>query len=187
MAAGGSSANIHLGPGRLYYAPLGTAEPATAIAALPSAWRVVGYTESGTQIEAEVTSESIMVAEELDPVLIVQTSRMTRLTVEMVEMAVSKLAFAMGGSATRVDDATAFDFPDPASVTGFMLVWDSHESPTDANNRRWIFRAVYPNGTITINRNKAPQKASMSASFMCAVPEGSTSPVRVIPGPNGRI
>ena len=35
MAAGGTSSNVQHGPGRLDVAPVGTAEPTTASAALP--------------------------------------------------------------------------------------------------------------------------------------------------------
>ena len=48
MAAGGSPGNVDVGPGRLYYAALGTAEPTDCSTVLPSAnWKVLGYTAAG--------------------------------------------------------------------------------------------------------------------------------------------
>lgn len=186
MAAGGTSANVHLGPGRLYYAPLGTAEPTSCSAVMPSAWKVVGYTEDGTTIETEVTSEPIEVAEELEPIRWVQTSRRTRLSLAMAEMAVSRLALAMGAGATRTDSAVIFEFPTPDQIVGVMLVWDSMDTP-DATNRRWLVREAYPSGTISISRKKAPNKATLPVTFQAAMPSGQTSPVRVFPNSSGLV
>lgn len=187
MAAGGTAANVHLGPGRLYYAPLGTAEPISASVSLPVAWKVVGYTEDGTTVETEITTEAIEVAEELDPIRYVLTRRTTRISLAMAELAVSKLALAMGAGATRTDDNVAFEFPAPSAMVGVMLVWDSEESPISATNRRWIFREVVPNGTISITRKKAPNKATIPITFLASLPSGQTSPVKVFPNLAGLI
>lgn len=186
MSAGGSASAISLGPGRLYYAPLGTAEPTNCSSVLAVDWKVVGYTESGTTVETEISTQPIEVAEELDPVLYVQTSRMTRLNLAMAEMAVSRLALAMGAGATRTDTAVAFEFPAPSAIVGVMLVWDSLDTP-DATNRRWLFRAVYPSGTISISRKKAPDKATIPVTFLAALPTGQTSPVKVWPNSSGLV
>jgi len=191
MAAGGNSANIHLGPGRLYYAPVGTAEPTSASTALDPAFVPVGYTEDGTQVETEITSEAVEVAEELDPVLYSMTRRASRITFAMAEMTVKRLALAMGGGAARSEVGGAatqpFVFPDPSSIQPVMFVWDSAESPTDANNRRWVIYQARPSGTITTQRRKAPQKATLPVTFNCELASGQTTPIKVWPGPNGRI
>lgn len=186
MAAGGTAANIHLGPGRLYYAPLGTSEPTSCSAALPSAWLAAGYTEDGTSVETEISTEMIEVAEELEPIRVVQTSRRTRVSLQMAEMAVSRLALAMGAGATRTDTAVAFEFPAPDAIVGVMLVWDSMDTP-DATNRRWVFREVYPSGNISISRKKAPAKATMPVTFVAVQPSGQTSPVKIFPNSSGLI
>lgn len=186
MAAGGTKANVDLGPGRLYYAPLGTAEPASASAVLPSAWNVVGYTDDGTQFEFEITSEAVEVAEEVDPIRFVQTRRSSKLTVAMAETTASRLALATGAGAARADDATAFEPPTPDAMLGVMLVWDREEAPS-ATNRRWIFRQCTPSGTTTISNRKAPQKRLIATTFDCALPDGATAPYRVYPSSAGRV
>jgi hypothetical protein len=186
MAAGGTPANVDLGPGRLYYAPLGTAEPASCSAALPSAWIPVGYTEDGTEVQTDITSEGIEVAEELDPVLFEQTRRTTKLTISMAEATVSRLALALGAGAARANDSAAFEFPDAGSVVPVMFVWDSDEAPS-ATNRRWIFRRCTPSGTVSTARRKAPQKALIPVTFDCARPDGTTRSVRVFPNASGQI
>jgi len=186
MAAGGTKANVDLGPGRLYYAPLGTAEPASGSAVLPSAWQVVGYTEDGTQISTDITSEAIEVAEELDPIRYIQTRRTTQLTLSMAETMVSRLALAVGAGAGRADTATAFELPAPDSIVPVMFVWDRDEVPS-ATNRRWIFRSCVPSGTIELANRKAPQKRLIGVTFDCALVDGSTSPVKVFPNATGQI
>lgn len=188
MAAGGSSANVHLGPGRLYYAPIGTAEPASASASLNAAFVAIGYTEDGTAVETAIQTVEVEVAEELEAVAIAQTKRSTKVNLQLAEMTVSRLALALGASASRADDTTSFEFPAASGVSGAMLIWDSEESQTSTTNRRWIFRQVYPTGTITIQRAAVgTKKATIPASFLCTVPTGYASGVKVFPGPSGRV
>lgn len=180
MAAGGTPANVTLGPGRLYFAPLGTAEPTTCSAALPSAWRPIGYTEDGTEITIDISAEDIMVAEELDPVDRVVTSRTIRLVVTLAESTKSRLLLAVGGGAAGVDDSTPFELPEPGAEVPVMLVWDSDESPSAAN-RRWLFRSAQAAGTITTVRRKAPAKNSIQATFTAMKPSPTAGPVRIFP------
>lgn len=186
MAAGGTPSNVKLGPGRLYYAPLGTAEPTSCSAVLPSAWKPVGYTENGTEVSIDISAEDIMVAEELDPVDRVTVSRTTRLTVEMAESTKGRLALAMGGGAGVADDSTPYEFPEPGAEASVMLVWDELDTPT-AQNRRWLFREVYAAGTITTARRKAPAKSTISATFTAVKPSAAASAVRIFPNASGQV
>lgn len=186
MAAGGTPGNVVLGPGRLYYAPLGTTEPTSCSAALPSAWRVVGYTDAGSTVETELTSEAVEVAEELDPIRFVQTRRATRITFAMAEATVSRLALAYGSGAGRADDAAGYEFPIPDNIVSVMFVWDKLDVPS-ASNCRWIFRQNSPSGTIAAARQKAPQKSTLPVTFNCELPTGQTSPVKVFPSSTGLI
>lgn len=186
MAAGGTPGNVDLGPGRLYVAPLGTSEPTSCSAALPSAWWAVGYTEDGTAVSTSITSEAIEVAEELDPIGFEQTRRMTKLSIKMAESTKKRLALALGAGAGQTDNAAGFEFPDAGDVVGVMFVWDSEETPS-ATNRRWIFRKCTPSGDLEIARRKAPQKALIPAVFDCAKPDASTKAVKVFPNASGQV
>lgn len=186
MAAGGTPGNVDLGPGRLYYAPLGTSEPTLASASLPSAWIAVGYTEDGTEVATEISSEAIEVAEELDPIRFEQTRRITRVSFQLAEATKKRLALVLGAGAGYSDDGDTFEFPDSGDVVGVMFCWDSEES-AGASNRRWLFRQCTPSGTVSIARRKAPQKALMPVTFDCAKPDASTKAVKVFPDTSGRI
>lgn len=186
MAAGGNSSNISLGAGRLYVAPLATTEPTSASAALPSAWRPVGYTEDGTTIQTEVSNEEIEVAEEYEPVLYVNNKRTSMVSVQMAEMSRRNLALALGSGANEVNDGTAYEPPDPGAEVGFMMVWDSDEDPTSGTNTRWLFRQCKVSGTIETQRNKAPNKALLPIEINCEKPTG-LKPFKVFPNSSGRV
>lgn len=187
MAAGGTAGNVQLGPGRLWVAPIGTTEPASASAALPSAWIAVGYTEDGTTFTVEITSEPIEVAEELDPILYVNTRRTNQLAVQMAEMTRRRLALALASGITP-DDATAFEPVNPGSEVKVMLVWDSNEDATTGSpgNRRWLFRQCSASGTIEIHRQKAPNKALLPVTFNVEKPSG-LAPFKVYPNSTGLV
>lgn len=185
MAAGGTPGNVKLGPGRLYYAPLGTAEPASASAVVPSAWSPVGYTENGTQIATAITAEAIYVAEETDPIDTQITGRVTTLAIEMAETTKSRLSLALGAGVVA-NDNTPFEYPTPSQIVAVMLMWDSDDTPT-ANNRRVLIRNAIPSGTITEQRRKAPQKATFTAEFTCTKTPAGLEAVKRFPGPTGLV
>lgn len=184
MAAGGNTANITLGPGRLYTAPVGTSEPASASAALPSAWRAIGYTEDGTTFTMNLTNSPVIVAEEVDPVRYVLSARASSLAVKMAEMTRQNLALAMG-SGFQLNDAEAFEPPDPGSEVAVMLVWDKDETPS-ASNARWLFRQAKVNGSVAVQFAKSPQKALLPVVFDLEKPP-SLAPFKVYPSSTGII
>ena len=185
MAAGGNSANIQLGAGRLYVAPIGTTEPTTASAALPSAWRAVGYTEDGTTVSVELTNEPIEVAEEYDPVLYVLSSRSASVAVQMAEVNRRNLALAMGVGANEANDETTFEPPAPGDEVAVMLCWDS-EDAAGTSNVRWLFRQAKVNGSVEITRNKAPNKAMLPVTWNLEKPSAS-QPFKVFPNTSGEV
>ncbi len=184
MAAGGTTTNVTLGPGRLYVAPVGTAEPTTSSAAMPSAWSAIGYTDEGTAFQFETTNEGVTVAEELDPIRYVGTARATRVVLAMAETTKRNLTLALGGGVTT-NDGTSFSPPEPSAQVDVMLVWDSDETPSNAN-RRYLFRQARPSGQIELANRKAPQKRLISVTFDCSKPS-SAAPFTVFPSTTGLV
>lgn len=187
MAAGGTTANVQLGPGRLWVAAIGTTEPASASAAMPSAWSPIGYTEDGTTFTCEITSEPIEVAEEIDPIFYVNVRRTNQLAVQMAEATRRNLALALA-SGVVVNTAASYEPPDPGTEVKVMLVWDSNEDATAGSpgNRRWIFRQCNPTGTIEMHRQKAPNKALVPVTFNVEKPSG-LAPFKVFPNSTGLV
>lgn len=188
MAAGGSTANVQLGPGRLYVAPLGTPEPSANDSALPSAYRPVGYTEEGSAFSTTLTNSEVEVAEEVDPILYVLSKRTNTLVFAMAETTRQNLALALGDmtGAVAPNDDTPFEAPIPGDEEACMIIWDSAESPTDPDNVRWLFRQAKPGGTITLPRRKAPAKATIATTFNLEKP-ASAQPYKAFPNSDGLI
>jgi hypothetical protein len=173
MAAGGTPANVDLGPGRLYVAPLGTAEPISCSAALPSAWIPVGYTEDGSEFTVSITSDPIEVAEEYEPILYEQTRVVSKVAFQMAESTRRNLSLALG-LGVQANNSAALIPPAPGQIVPVMMVWDSDEVPS-ATNRRLLMRRATPTGDITIARKKAPAKTLIPVTFDLARPDGNTT------------
>lgn len=190
MAAGGTASQVQLGPGRLYVAPVGTSEPSNASTALPSAWIVIGYTDTGSTFTSTLTREEVPVAEEIDPIRYVLTARASKLELAMAQSTKRRLYLALGGGIGQLDDGTAFEPPDPSLDVATMIVWDSNEDPTIAQdgqgNRRWLFRQARPSGDVAIARQKAPAKSLLPVTFNLEKPTG-LAPFKIFPNSNGLI
>jgi hypothetical protein len=188
MAAGGTAENVQVGPGRLWIAPVGTAMPTSASAALDAAFWPLGYTEEGTSVDIEYTSEDVLVAEELDPIMKVNTARAVTLNVQSAEVTRKRLAVAVNLGAEYADSAASIDLPDGSvEAVGVMVVWDSAETATgNDDNIRWVFPKVQNGGTITIARQKAPQKALLPLE-LGAVKVTDQPIARVFPNADGLV
>lgn len=187
MAFGGNTANIQLGVGRLWYAPLGTAEPTNGSSSMPSAWNAIGYTEEGSTFTIELSAEEVYVAEELDPALYINTKRTTKVKFSMAEATRKRLAIVLGMGAGETNDASYLEPPNAGEEVGIMLVWDS-EDDANANdqNIRWLFRKCKPTGSIELARKKAPDKTLIPVEFNCEKP-AAAKPFRVFPNADGLI
>lgn len=189
MAAGGDSGNVRLGPGRLWVAPLGTTEPTSASAALPSAWRPVGYTEEGSAFSTDQTQEDIEVAEEIDPILSYISKRTNTLVFAMAELTRRNLAMGLGDmtGAFAANNGAAFEPPDLEDISACMFVWDSAEDAAgNDQNSRWLFRQAKPSGTIELPRRKAPTKATIASVFTMEKPAGLAA-YKIFPNADGLI
>lgn len=185
MAAGGNSSNVEIGAGRLYVAQLGTAEPASCSAVLPSAWAPIGYTEGGSTFNINLTQSEIDVAEEIDPILYVLSKRATTVAFAMAEMTRRNLALALGSGAGVVNDASTYEPPDPGAEVAVMMVWDKLDTPS-ALNERMLFRQCKSGGTIALNRTKSPGKSLLAVTFNLEKPAG-LAPFKSYPNSSGLI
>lgn len=162
----GTPGNVLIGPGTLYVAPIGTAEPASATATLDAAFREVGYTEDGTTFNYEITTEDVNVAEEYDPVMIATTGRSGSVAFQMAEATRRNLALAVNSGAAGATSGS-LEPPDPGSEVRVMILLQT------AEGARWLFRRCLQSGSIGIQRNKAPQKALLPVTFKLEKPTGA--------------
>lgn len=176
----GTPGNVSIGPGLLYAAPIGTTEPASASAALPSAWRAIGYTEEGSGFTEARNNEPVPVAEEFYPIRYVTTEITNSVAFAMAEATRQNLALATNQGAAAANDATALEPPAPGSEVRVMLV---HVTDGGA---LWLFRQCFNGGTVELGNRKAPQKRLLATEFRLEKPTGA-QPWKVFPNASGLI
>lgn len=175
-----SSDEVLLGAGTLYVAPIGTTEPTSASATLPSAWREVGYTDDGTAFGFTYTNEPIEVEEEFYPVKYATTSVELAVGFAMKQTSRRNLALALNAGADAASDGTSFEPPDPGDEVRVMLVYDTEDGA------RWIFRKVFQGGTVNMARKKAPDASLIPVEFRVEKPTG-LAPFKVFPTAAGLV
>lgn len=174
------SAAISLGPGTLYVTDIATADPTSASATLPSAWRQVGYTEEGSTFEYQLTTESVFVAEALDPVRTDSTKREGKLSFSMAEMTRQNLALALNEGAAVANSTALLE---PGALGAELRVKIILDTQSGA---RWLFRKCFNGGQISIAHKKAPDKALIPVEFTLELPTGAAA-FGVFPAAGGYI
>lgn len=169
----GTPADVHIGPGLLYVAPIGTSEPTTGSGALPSAWVAIGYTEAGHTFTTETTIEGIEVEEKLDPIKYSATKRESKLEVAMAETNTRNWAIALNGGTIGSPSGgfVTFEPPDPGDEQRLMVMWQS-----DEGDEALLLRKVLSSGAIAVARKKAPDKATIPVTFNCEIPDNADPP-----------
>ncbi|MCA1570790.1 MAG: hypothetical protein LC798_10835 [Chloroflexi bacterium] len=163
-------------PGYLFWAPLGSAEPAGTVVgsvftdAWPVAWLPLGATEEGSQFNYEINVEAVTVAEFLDPVAQRTTERSGSIAFSLASWTLTNLKRAMNGGALTVSGATTttkstYEPPDPGSEVRAMIGWESLD-----NTARLVCRQVINAATIEAAFRKAPDKALIPCEFRFEVP-----------------
>jgi hypothetical protein len=179
------SKTISLGPGKLYWAAAGTADPTTAVTGsvisdtLPVAWKEIGYTEAGSEFSYELTSEPVQVAEVFDPISNKTTGRSGSVSFEMAELTVRNLVLALNGgtvtnSGTGATAMWTYEPPNPGSEVRVALVWQAED-----NLERWLFRQAFQTGSVTIGRRRGADKATVPVSFALEPTSAGAKPFKV--------
>lgn len=169
----GDAANVSMGPGTIYVAPLGTSEPASATAALDAAWREVGYTEEGSTFVFETTTADVEVAEEFYPVAVKTTKVAAGVRFQMAEATRENLALAINVGADAANTG-ALEPVAAGSEVRVMILVDKE------NGARWLFRRAFQGGTVEIRNAKAPDKTLIPVDFRLEKPSGA-EPWKVYP------
>ena len=159
---------IALGPGTLYTAAVGAAEPATLVAAWDAAWTDLGYTFEGHTFSSESTVEEVEVAEELVPLLYVTTKVVAKAEFTLAEVTATNLSRALnGGTITTGSGFVTFEPPAIGAETRRAYAWQS----TDGEERM-VWRQCFNSGTVEINRRKGADKAGIPFELNLEKPSG---------------
>ena len=93
-------------PGLLMIAPELTAEPASYDDAWPAGWYPMGYTDEGSAINYEISTDNVEVAEELDVLRRVTTGRDASIEFALAEITLRNLNAAFNGGVVLVKELT---------------------------------------------------------------------------------
>jgi hypothetical protein len=178
MARGNPSA-LALGPGYLYLAPLGTAEPVDLVATWPSisaSWVALGYTAAGSTFNYQLNTSPVAVAEELDPISNTPDGRTLSVDFSMAEVTATHLKTAFnGGTITSATGCVYFEPPDLGTEVRVMLGFESED-----HTERWLYRQCFNNGQIAMPRQKGAANAVIPVTFMLEKPSTGLRPFRAI-------
>jgi hypothetical protein len=166
------SAAVRFGkPGALYVAAIGSTEPTTVSSAWDAAWYPLGYTDTGSVFNYNISVGNVEVAEQLDVFARVTEGRDATVEFSLAETTKRNLQLVFNGGVLTAPDGQNWSFepPDLGSETRVMLGWDAN--PTVASNDlRWIFRQCLQTGSLAYENRKGTQKSNTPGTFGLEVP-----------------
>ncbi len=176
-----------VGPGYLWIAPLGTAEPTPTVSAgkfsdaIPAAWLPLGATTEGTTLSYSSNMEAIMVAEFFDPIAYYTTERSGNVAFTLAAYTLTNLQRAMNGGVAALvasgvvgSELTSFEPPNPGNEIRSMILWQS-----DDDTLRLLLRKAIQGGEMSVNFQKAPSYASIPCTFNMEIPQSTTKPFKM--------
>jgi hypothetical protein len=170
-----TSSSIQSGPGRIYYAPLGTAIPAitaaaSKISATWTSWVQVGSTDAGLTYTEGAETADITVAESLYPIRTVTTSKSSRISFVMSEISDLNWKLAMNGgtntvSGTGATKLTTYVPPLLGAEVRVMLAFVDN-----LDTEAIVWPQVFNVGSVEYVRGTYDTKAGLSVEFNAEIP-----------------
>lgn len=162
---------VSVGPGLLYIAAIGSAEPTTGSSAWDAAFIPLGLTTAGHTFTTEGAFGDVDAAELLDPVLVAETGRTITVAFNLLEITAKHLQAAHnGGNVTTNSGYVKFEPPVLGQATPVMLGWDALD-----NSERILWRKCLATGSIALARAKAPAATNIPVSYRVLPPDDGTS------------
>lgn len=136
-------------------------------------WEAAGYTEEGSTITYETSSEGIEVAEEIDRIAVFRTAATGKVAFAFAEATARNLTAALNGGLTAAATISPLAQADEKRIS---IVFDAD------NGARWVFPKCYNTASFELKNQKAPAKRSIAVEFelelapsqaiMSAIPNG---------------
>ena len=171
-----ATTEVLIGTGTLYLAPTGTAFPADPTAAPAVAWVDVGYSDEGWSFNVDRNVEDVNVAEELDPIDVLQTSREIHVVGASAQASLENIKTAMGGGTIstvvgppaykRLVAGTA----DQLERNALLL---RVKAPGTNKNRDIQIPTIVSVAAIELGHRKAPDKSLVAMDFRALKVTGS--------------
>jgi len=180
------------GPGYLWWAPLGSAEPTYAITGsvftdtVAAPWVPLGATLEGNELETGIDTDTATVAEFLDPVKIVPTARTTTISFSLYNTTAQHYKRVMnGGTIATVSGSGTTLLSSYVPVQAGLEVRGMILFESTDNTERAVLYQVLQVGAITERRRKGADYNVFPAQFRAEVyPTNSLSIKRYYAGTN---
>ncbi|MDL4812819.1 phage tail tube protein [Actinomadura opuntiae] len=164
---------LTLGPGFLFYAPLGSVLPDNTVTngkftdPWPEAWKPIGITKEGHEFSVEPDTDNVEVAEYLETLQYVTTGREIGMNFEIARITSSLMKVAMNGgtitsTGTGTDQLNQYTPPEIGEETRLMLGWESNYF-----NERLVIPKAFQQGNVTVARQKGADNATLPTEFRC--------------------
>jgi hypothetical protein len=170
-----TSASIQSGPGRVYYAPLGTAIPtitaaASKITATWTSWVQAGATDAGITYTESAETADINVAESLYPIRTVVTGKSSRISFTLNEITDINWKLAMNGgtntsSGAGVTKLTTYVPPLAGAEVRVMMAFVDY-----LDTEAIVWPQVFNVGSVEYVRGTLETKAGLSCEFNAEIP-----------------
>lgn len=160
----GNAGQVLLGPGAIYVAPIGTAEPVSATGTLDAAYIQVGYTQDGSSFEPNLTVAEIEVAEQIDPILYATTKRATSFITALAQVNATNLNLAINNGAVAAVAGKGIAPPAPGSELRVMIVHAGQ------NGSLLSIRRAISSGAVKIDYKKAPNYSTLPITWNVEIP-----------------
>jgi hypothetical protein len=166
-------------PGFLWWAPLGTAEPAHTVAAsvfsvawsTVPAWIPLGATEEGHNFNWQTSTDPITAAEFLDPLLYKTTGRTGSVAFALMDIHASNMKRMLNGgtlstvAGTGATLATKYVPPTTGAEVRSMIGWESQDS-----TERLVIYQCFNTAQVSIARRKGSDNANIPVEFSVEQP-----------------
>lgn len=165
---------LAFGAGWLYWSLAGVAIPANTVVGsvftdtintAGGNWNLMGVTREGHEMTVDLNVDQVEAAEYLEPLLNVTTGRTCSVAFDMMQINKSSFQVALnGGSAVTSGSGTTllttYKLPATGSERRIQLLWESTDS-----TERWYAGVAFQTGSLSINRKKGADNASLPVEF----------------------
>lgn len=171
-------------PGILWIGALGTAEPTPTATAgkfsdtLPVAWLLLGPTDEGSVFSDAVSTDTITVAEFLNPVKNVTTGRLSKLSFALASWTLSNYRRSLNGGVAAIApvgtagaEVTSLEPPVEGQEVRCMIMWES----TD-NTLRLLGRQAYQTGEVSTTFKPGADNALIPCEYSFEQPATGLRP-----------
>lgn len=177
------NAQIKTGPGKIYFAPIGSDLPAMTVTggvftdAWPVAWLEAGPTDSGIETGHSTDTDTIEVEESLYPVRVETTGKSDTVSFALVNDNPRTLKLALNGGTVVVTGTagttlTKYSPPLIGAETRVMIGWEANDSKT-----RVLFYQCFQQGSVSPARRKGANKVVYEMEFAVELPAPAVSAV----------